>query len=216
MKYFTISEMLKSDTARKHGIWNGATKEHEENLRALIENVLDPLRERYGKPLRVTSGYRCPKLNNLVGGTPNSQHMRGEAADIVAMSISTRDCGSASAMRVSGGGMSKGSIVPNDPSAPKSPHGGEASAIPQAAGGQNDTPKTARGVGPSTLRPGSATAGSGTLVSTEENKKLGHLIEELGNFDQLIYEQCDKNGTPRWIHVSYKRNGWNRKQVLVR
>ena len=82
MKHFTISELLHSATALKHKLWNGAPKEAEENLRALVDEVLDPLREAYGKPIRVTSGYRCPRLNNLVGGSPNSQHMRGEAADI--------------------------------------------------------------------------------------------------------------------------------------
>ena len=103
MKYFTISEMIKSETALKHGIWNGASLEVEENLRALVEQVLDPLRERYGKPIRVTSGYRCPRLNTLVGGSPNSQHMKGEAADIVGSPIGVGDCGSKPAMRVSGG-----------------------------------------------------------------------------------------------------------------
>lgn len=53
-----------------------------ENMEALVENVLDPLRERYGKPIVVNSGYRCQKHNKEVGGATNSQHMRGEAADI--------------------------------------------------------------------------------------------------------------------------------------
>ncbi len=54
----------------------------KENIEALVENVLDPLRERYGKPIVVNSGYRCPKHNAEVGGAPGSQHMRGEACDI--------------------------------------------------------------------------------------------------------------------------------------
>ena len=53
-----------------------------ENIEALVENVLDPLRERYGRPIVVNSGYRCPKHNKEVGGATNSQHMKGEAADI--------------------------------------------------------------------------------------------------------------------------------------
>ena len=53
-----------------------------ENMEALVENVLDPLRERYGKPIVVNSGYRCAKHNREVGGATNSQHMCGEAADI--------------------------------------------------------------------------------------------------------------------------------------
>lgn len=52
------------------------------NIEALVNNVLDPVREQYGKPIYVSSGYRCPKHNAEVGGVPNSQHMRGEAADI--------------------------------------------------------------------------------------------------------------------------------------
>ncbi len=91
MKYFTYSEMLKSDTATKNKLWNGAPKEAEENLRALVDEVLDPLREAYGRPIRVNSGYRCPRLNNLVGGSPNSQHMRGEAADIQPVSGNEAD-----------------------------------------------------------------------------------------------------------------------------
>ena len=82
MKHFSISEMLRSDTAIRRCLWNGANLEAEENLRALVEQVLDPLRERYGKPIYVNSGYRCPKLNALIGGAVNSQHMKGEAADI--------------------------------------------------------------------------------------------------------------------------------------
>ena len=84
MKHFSISEMLKSDTAIKQRLWNGANLEVEENLRSLVEQVLDPLRERYGKPIYVNSGYRCPELNRLISGAINSQHMRGEAADITA------------------------------------------------------------------------------------------------------------------------------------
>ena len=53
-----------------------------ENIEALVENVLDPLRERYGKPIIVNSGYRCPKHNKEVGGVAGSQHLRGEACDI--------------------------------------------------------------------------------------------------------------------------------------
>ena len=59
MKHFTVSEMLKSDTAIKQRLWNGAPKEAEENLRALVDEVLDPLREAYGRPIRFNSGYRC-------------------------------------------------------------------------------------------------------------------------------------------------------------
>ena len=84
MKYFTIEELTRSDTAKVKGIENTPTQEAKEKLVTLIENVLNPLREMYGKPITVNSGYRCPKLNAAVGGAKNSHHMRGEAADITA------------------------------------------------------------------------------------------------------------------------------------
>ena len=122
--------MLKSDTAVKHKLWNGAPQEAEENLRSLVEQVLDPLREAYGRPVHVNSGYRCPRLNRLVGGSPNSQHMRGEAADI-------------------------------------SP----------VVGNEADLPELAR------------------------------ILIDNGKFDQLIIY-------PTFIHVSWKRLGWNRRQII--
>ena len=82
MKYFTIRELIRSTTAIKRNIDNSPSKEIERSLTALVEKVLDPLREAYGKPIIVTSGYRCPKLNAIVGSTPSSQHVKGEAADI--------------------------------------------------------------------------------------------------------------------------------------
>ena len=82
MKYFTINELTKITTAIKIHIDNTPSKEVERSLTALVEKVLDPLREAYGKPIIVTSGYRCPKLNAIVGSTPSSQHVKGEAADI--------------------------------------------------------------------------------------------------------------------------------------
>ena len=56
--------------------------EVQANIEALVNNVLDPVREAYGKPIYVNSGYRCPKHNEAVGGVPRSQHMLGQAADI--------------------------------------------------------------------------------------------------------------------------------------
>lgn len=84
MKYFTMKELAKSSTADKLGIDNTPTPEASVQLSNLVTHVLDPLREMYGKPITVNSGYRCPKLNDAVGGAKNSQHMRGEAADITA------------------------------------------------------------------------------------------------------------------------------------
>lgn len=82
MKYFTISELCHSDTAKARGIDNTPSAEVIEKLRELVDNILDPLRERYGKPIRVSSGYRSEKLNRSVNGATSSQHRLGEAADI--------------------------------------------------------------------------------------------------------------------------------------
>lgn len=82
MKYFTLNELTKSETASANKIKNIPSKKEENNLISLVENILDPLREAYGKPIIVTSGYRCKSLNTLVGGAKNSQHLTGEAADI--------------------------------------------------------------------------------------------------------------------------------------
>ena len=76
-----MKELAKSSTAEKLGIDNTPTPEASAQLSNLVTHVLDPLREMYGKPITVNSGYRCPKLNDAVGGAKNSQHMRGEAAD---------------------------------------------------------------------------------------------------------------------------------------
>lgn len=131
MNYFTISELIKSDTAIKKRIWNGAGRDEEANLTALVDNVLDPLRLFYGKPIRISSGYRNKEVNKAVGGVDNSQHLRGEAADI--------DTG-----------------------------------------------------------------------SRLENQHLARMIVELKlPFDQLIDE-----ANYAWVHVSHKREGGNRGQIL--
>lgn len=130
MKYFTISELIYSHDYWKR-IWNKTTPEVEQNLTALVAVILDPLREKYGKPITVSSGYRCPELNRAVGGVSNSQHMKGEAADI-------------------------------------------------------------------------------TTGSKSENKKLMKLIVEMNlPFCQLIDEKDFA-----WVHISYKRVGDNRGQIL--
>ena len=91
MKYFTITELTKSATAKRNGIDNKPSATVERKLVALIEKVLDPLREAYGKPIIVTSGYRCEKLNRLVGGAASSQHVKGEAVDIRTVSDKPED-----------------------------------------------------------------------------------------------------------------------------
>ena len=81
-KYFSLYELCHSDTAKSKGIDNTPSEEVKKNLEALIENVLDPLREAYGKPIYINSGYRCSELNKAVGGVDNSFHTKGYACDI--------------------------------------------------------------------------------------------------------------------------------------
>lgn len=82
MKYFTFNEFERSDTAYRHAIDNSIPDNAKTNIAKLVDNVLDPLREAWGKPLTVTSGYRCPALNKAVGGVATSMHLSGSAADI--------------------------------------------------------------------------------------------------------------------------------------
>lgn len=83
MRYFSIGEFVSSATADRYGINNRLPSLKEsDNIYRLVRNVLDPLRQAYGKPIYVSSGYRCPRLNAMVGGSPTSDHMTGCAADI--------------------------------------------------------------------------------------------------------------------------------------
>ena len=87
MKYFTIEELCKSETAKKLSIDNTPTDKAVENMTRLINVVLDPLREAYGKPITTNSGYRSPALNKVTkGASKTSQHMTGEAVDITVKS----------------------------------------------------------------------------------------------------------------------------------
>ena len=81
-KHFTLEELTRSDTASAQHINNTPATPYVENLRVLCEQVLQPARDAFGKPIRITSGYRCPELNTAVGGVPNSYHRVGLAADL--------------------------------------------------------------------------------------------------------------------------------------
>lgn len=82
-KNFSLSELVASDTATDANIDNTPTEEHIENMKNLCEKILQPVRDHFKLPLRVSSGYRCSDLNKLVGGVENSAHKTGRAADIV-------------------------------------------------------------------------------------------------------------------------------------
>lgn len=83
-RYFCLAELCASDTARNSGIDNTPPPGVKVKLETLIVRLLDPVREAWGKPIRVNSGFRSPVLNRAVGGAASSQHVAGEAADITA------------------------------------------------------------------------------------------------------------------------------------
>ena len=85
MKNFKLSEFFQSSTAAKNGIKNEPSADERativRNINLLVDNVLDPVRDMVNTPIIITSGYRCPQVNRLVGGVDNSQHMSGCATD---------------------------------------------------------------------------------------------------------------------------------------
>lgn len=81
--YFTIKELCASTIAKAKGIDNTPSQAICDKLHLLITECLNPIREAYGKPITISSGYRCPALNKAVGGVATSQHTKGEAVDMV-------------------------------------------------------------------------------------------------------------------------------------
>ena len=82
-KNFTLSELTKSETATRLDIDNTPNDEQIESLRLLCENILQPVRDHFGKPVRISSGFRCAELNSspAVGGSKTSDHCKGQAVD---------------------------------------------------------------------------------------------------------------------------------------
>lgn len=81
-EHFTLEEMTRSETAKRHGFRNVPNPDELYNLRVLCEKVLEPARTKLCRPLVVTSGFRTKAVNELVGGVANSYHLNGQAADI--------------------------------------------------------------------------------------------------------------------------------------
>lgn len=79
--HFQYKEFVKSDTATRLNIDNTPTEDHWKSIELLVQNILEPIRTKFG-PIRITSGYRSVKLCEVVGSNKNSNHARGEAADI--------------------------------------------------------------------------------------------------------------------------------------
>lgn len=88
---FDLDEFTRSDTATSKGIDNTPGEEHIANLIALCKHVLQPLRDHFGLPVKIRSGFRSQALNRAVGGAPNSQHTTGEAADIEIPGVANAD-----------------------------------------------------------------------------------------------------------------------------
>lgn len=81
-KHLSLAEVSRSETAKRKGIDNTPSGEHLENFKKLAENVFEPIREHFGVPIHISSGYRSKELNAAIGGSLSSQHCQGEAIDI--------------------------------------------------------------------------------------------------------------------------------------
>lgn len=89
--HFTLEELTYSAKAEQLGIDNTPSARVVNNLKYVCEKILEPVRAHFGKPVKITSGYRNPVLNRAIGGSTSSQHCRGEAVDFEIMGISTLD-----------------------------------------------------------------------------------------------------------------------------
>lgn len=81
-KNLSLAEVIRSETAKRRGISNMPTAEHIENFKKLAENVFQPIRDHFGCPIHISSGYRSKELNTAIKGSLTSQHCQGEAIDI--------------------------------------------------------------------------------------------------------------------------------------
>ena len=81
-EHLSLSEVIRSESAKRNGISNMPTPEHIENFKILATKIFEPIREHFGVPIRISSGYRSKELNKCVGGSSTSQHSSGEAIDI--------------------------------------------------------------------------------------------------------------------------------------
>ena len=88
---FSLIELTKSQTAERKGIDNTPSTEHQENLKKLCENVLQPVRDCFSKVVTISSGYRSPELCTAIGSKITSQHAKGEAADFEIFGVSNKE-----------------------------------------------------------------------------------------------------------------------------
>ena len=81
-KHLALAEVTRSESAKRLGISNMPTEQHIKNFKLLAEKVFEPIREHFGKPIHISSGYRSQALNSAIGGSLSSQHCQGEALDL--------------------------------------------------------------------------------------------------------------------------------------
>ena len=177
--YFTISELTASATALREGIDNRPTESAYHLLHVLVEQLLDPIREAWGKPIVVSSGYRCKELNALVGGAKNSHHMLGCAADITAPL-----CSQAKLLDAD-----KSTAVATDAHTASAPQPKVDAQRCQSQGGKI----------------GSAMSEYLPLGGGREgaNRKLFNLIQQMQQEGKIRFTQLILEGDGRWIHISY-------------
>ena len=89
--HFSLAEFTKSQTAERCGIDNSPDKEHVDNLQKLCDEILQPIRDYFKKPVVISSGYRSPELSKKIGASSRSQHCRGEAADLEIPGVSNKE-----------------------------------------------------------------------------------------------------------------------------
>ena len=88
---FTLAELVKSQTAERCGIDNNPDKEHIQSLQKLCDNILQPVRDYFQKPVTISSGYRSPELSQKIGSSSRSQHCKGQAADFEVPGVSNKE-----------------------------------------------------------------------------------------------------------------------------
>lgn len=81
-KHLSLAELIRSESAKRNQISNMPTAEHIENFKLLAEKIFEPIREHFGVPIHISSGYRSKELNAKIGGSSTSQHCTAEAIDI--------------------------------------------------------------------------------------------------------------------------------------
>lgn len=110
-KNFSLTELTRSETASKLKIDNTPTPDAKAYLIELAMFILQPLRDAYGKPIKISSGYRCMKLNDAVKGTKTSQHLVGQAADINIGVEGNRELFNLAKKMISEGKISVGQLI---------------------------------------------------------------------------------------------------------